>query len=90
MSRMPRLKIRKSNRGIFSPETMEEAVKDVLQHKTTILAASKAHGVNRMTLSRYVCDAKKAMDEKTNTMCFKKSHVTNQVSYKSYMQATSN
>lgn len=78
---MPRFKEKKSNRGVFTPETMERAVNDVIQNKRSILAVAKEYGINRMTLSRYVKDAK---NTNKNVICFKKSHSTKQVSDYNY------
>ena len=51
---MPRLKKRKTKRGEFTSEELQLAINEVIQRNRPIQAVAKEHGINRVTLTRYV------------------------------------
>ena len=75
---MPRNKVRKTNRSLFTAELMKRAVDEVIEKKKAIRAVAKDMGLSRATLSRYVTDTR-TPEERGTTVNFKKTHVTKQV-----------
>ena len=75
---MPRNKVRKTNRSLFTAELMKRAVDEVIEKKKAIRAVAKDTGLSRATLSRYVNDTRTS-EERGTTVNFKKTHVTKQV-----------
>jgi hypothetical protein len=51
---MSRGRKRKSEKGLFSAESMKRAVKDVIKHKLSLRKAAEKNNVKHQTLARYV------------------------------------
>ena len=45
---------RKTKRGEFTSEELQLAINEVIQRNRPIQAVAKEHGINRVTLTRYV------------------------------------
>ena len=67
---MPRNKVRKTNRSLFTAELMKRAVDEVIEKKKAIRAVAKDMGLSRATLSRYVNDTRTS-EERGTTVNFK-------------------
>jgi hypothetical protein len=51
---MSRGRKRKSEKGLFSAESMKRAVEDVTKHKLSLKKAAEKNNVKHQTLARYV------------------------------------
>lgn len=72
---MPTFKQSKGERALFSNESLNLALKDVLEINISVRKAAKEHNINRITLGRY---CKKSREE-GRTYFSKLSMVTKQV-----------
>jgi hypothetical protein len=65
--RLSRGRKRKSEKGLFSAESMKKAVEDVTKHKLSLKKAAEKNNVKHQTLARYV---KITQNNKSNEKMF--------------------
>lgn len=75
---MPTFKKSQGRNGLFSEQSLRNAVKDVTENKLSVREAAKVYNINRTTLGRYCRQAK----EEGNILLPKKSMTSTQVSGK--------
>ena len=73
---MPTFKKTKNKNGLFDNQTLNAAVNLVIQHDVSVAEAAREHKINRITLGRYVKQAR----ETGSSSVVKRSMVTKQVS----------
>ena len=74
---MPRNKNRKTDRALFTADTIKKAVEEVL-NQNRVVRDVKDLGFSRDTITRYIRHAHEARNL-SSTINYKKSHVTKQV-----------
>ena len=75
---MPRNKNSKTDRALFTADTMKRAVEEVLNQNRAVRDVAKYLGLSRATITRYVRHAHEARNL-GSTINYKKTHVTKQV-----------
>uniref|UniRef100_A0A673H084 HTH CENPB-type domain-containing protein n=1 Tax=Sinocyclocheilus rhinocerous TaxID=307959 RepID=A0A673H084_9TELE len=62
---MPRVRVRKTDRGLIQPDIYERAFLDISVRNISLRAAAKSHGICHVTLLRYCRRRAEASREKT-------------------------
>lgn len=62
---MPRVRVRKTERGLKPISTYEEAYKEVIENKVSIRSAAAKFGLHYVSLSRFMKKKKQAIEQRS-------------------------